>query len=182
MAEKLWFSLQSMGQMQSGFTKEGLLNRYQKPVAELEAAARGEGTVMFMTETGIIQGVVIAAGVGIGMTMTGIMGGREIIVIEAGVAVQVPIMIEAVVGGDMTTSGTGVGVDRLQVPPHLDIALVHGGVCLLGGHSPLGMRVLTGAAMMTGLQPPVVFHHDVDLLILEALPIIIEALMIDIEG
>ncbi|CAL5327810.1 hypothetical protein CsSME_00032931 [Camellia sinensis var. sinensis] len=61
-------------------------------------AARGEGTVMFMTETGIIQGVVIAAGVGICMTMTSIMGGREIIVVEAGVAVQVPIMIEAVVG------------------------------------------------------------------------------------
>ena len=65
--------------------------------------------IIIKTETGIITGGGVAAGVGIGTTMTGIVEGREVIAIEAGAVVQVQTMIEAVVEGNMMTSGGGAG-------------------------------------------------------------------------
>ena len=66
------------------------------------------------TETGIITGGGVAAGVGIGTTMTGIVEGKEVIAIEAGAVVQVQTMIETVVWGSMMTSGGGAGANLLR--------------------------------------------------------------------
>lgn len=72
------------------------------------------GTEMIIIGTTTIPGGEVAAGVWIGMTVTDIVGRREITTIEAGVAVLVLIMTEVVGKGDMMMIRAGVGVDRLR--------------------------------------------------------------------
>lgn len=134
---------------------------------------------MIIIETTTTPGGEVAAGVWIGMTVIDTVGGREITAVEAGVAVLVLIMTEVVGKGDIMMIGAGVGVGHLRVPPLVEIVLVHGEVCLLARNPPLGVKVQTGAAMMKGLQPLRVFHHGADLLILEALLLVILTLMSD---
>lgn len=134
---------------------------------------------MIIIETTTTPGGEVAAGVWIGMTVIDTVGGREITAVEAGVAVLVLIMTEVAGKGDIMMIGAGVGVGHLRVPPLVEIVLVHREVCLLARNPPLGVKVQTGAAMMKGLQPLGVFHHGADLLILEALLLVILTLMSD---
>lgn len=83
MVEKSLSSSQSMGQMLSGFIREGLLRSPQVLDAGQEAVALGEGTGTITIKTGITGGEVEVE-VGIGMIVTGTVEGIDIITIEAG--------------------------------------------------------------------------------------------------
>ncbi|KAM0993097.1 hypothetical protein ACFX13_008927 [Malus domestica] len=103
MAGRYLFSLQSMGQMQRGFIKEGFLKLYQNQGTGQEVAVLGEGTKM-TTDT-VITGGEVAVGVGIGMTVTDTMVGTETTVDEAGAVVPVLITTGAGEGGAMMMKG-----------------------------------------------------------------------------
>lgn len=81
-----------------------------------------------IAETGITGGEA-AAEVMIGMKVTGTVGGRETIGVEAGAWVQVPITLEAVVEAGqmidmMMDEGTGAGAGQLIGFNLLDLYLI----------------------------------------------------------
>ena len=75
--------------MQREFRKEGLLNHFQGQ----EAAVLAEGTVMTITEIGIIEEVVVE--VTTGMNVIAIVGKTEILGAVAGVVVLVLTILKA---------------------------------------------------------------------------------------
>ncbi|PPS02351.1 hypothetical protein GOBAR_AA18297 [Gossypium barbadense] len=140
-------------------TKEGLLNQFQGQ----EVTAHAEGTGMIIPEIGII-GEEVVVGAMTGMNVIDIVGKTETIGVAAGVVVQVLTILKVEEEGAMMMIG-GVAVDH-RVLLLLAAALVLVGV--LPHARPLlqGVKVLTGAAVMEGLQVLEVFHHEATLLIL----------------
>lgn len=116
-----------------------------------------------------ITGGEVAAEAGIDMIVIGTGEGKEIIVIEAGAAVEVLIMTNAVEEADMMMRGV-VGAVLMKVPPLLVVPPVLGGAPLLAGHLHLGVGVLMDAITKNAHLLQEVFLRVVDLLILEALP------------
>lgn len=94
MAEKSLFSLQSMGQMQNGFTKEGSLKRFPELMDDQEAGVLGEGTEMIIVENTGEAG----AEVGRGMSVTSTGRVNMVIGTGAGVIVRAQTMIDTVAG------------------------------------------------------------------------------------
>lgn len=118
--------------------------------------------------TGIgITGGEVAAEVGVDMTVTGTAEGIEIIVIEAEAAAEVLIITKTVGEADMMMRGA-VEVGHMGVPLLLVVALVLGGAPLHAGHHHLGVEVLMSAIAKYAHLLQRVFHHVVELLILEA--------------
>lgn len=171
--------------MPRGFTKEGLSKQTRDQSTDQGAAVPGEGIAMI---TGVeITGGEVAAEAMIGMNVTGTVGEIEIIVAEAGAAV--PVLITRVVGGGamMMSVAVEAGADQ-SIAVHLHGAvLVLGGVLppgealLLKGVLPLGkvheVKVLQIVAVMDALQPLAVSHREVALMLLGALPPVIQMVM-----
>ncbi|CAL5386048.1 unnamed protein product [Camellia sinensis] len=126
-----------------------------------------EGDTGMNTGTRITGGEV-AAEAGIDMIVTGTGEGKEIIVIEAGAAVEVLIMTIAVGEADMIMRGVVEAV-LMKVSPLLIVAPVLGGAPLLTRHLHLGVGVLMDAITKNAHVLQKVFLCMVDLLILEAL-------------
>ncbi|GFZ10046.1 serine/arginine-rich splicing factor-like protein, putative [Actinidia rufa] len=118
------------------------------------------------TRTGIPREEV-AAEVGAGMTGIDLEEGKEIIVIEAGAAVEALIIIKTVEEVDMMTRNAA-GVDLMEVPPLLVVAQVLGGASLHAGHLHLGVEVLMDEIAKNNHLRQKGFLLVVDQLILEA--------------
>ncbi|GFY85827.1 serine/arginine-rich splicing factor-like protein, putative [Actinidia rufa] len=118
------------------------------------------------TRTGIPRGEV-AAEVGAGMTGIDPEEGKEIIVIEAGAAVEALIIRKTVEEVNMMTRSTA-GVGLMEVPPLLVVARVLGGAPLHAGCLHLGVEALTHAIAKNDHLCQKGFCLVVDQLILKA--------------
>ncbi|KAL6984147.1 hypothetical protein U1Q18_017522 [Sarracenia purpurea var. burkii] len=92
--------------------------------------------------------------------------GIEIIALEAGAAVGVLFITKIVGEANMMMRGV-VGVGLMKVPPLLGVPVL-GGAALHAGHHLLEVEVQMNAMGRNALLLQRVFHHVVDLLILEA--------------
>lgn len=163
---------------------------FQDQGTDQEVAALGGGIEM-TTGTGI--GGEVAAEVGIGMIVIGIVGGTKMIVGGAEAAVQVLITTKVGVEAAMMMSagagaGAGVGVEvapwtalPLGAVHHLATAPALEGVLLHAGLSLLGVKALIDAVVMDDLRFEV-FRPEVDVLILEVLLLGIQMLTTKCSG
>ncbi|CAL5414917.1 unnamed protein product [Camellia sinensis] len=125
-------------------------------IIESESKSRGRSRSRSPRPSGIgmstgigITGGEVAAEVGVDMTVNGTAEGIEIIVIEAEAAVEVLIITKTVAEADMMMRGA-VEVGHME------------------GHHHLGVEVLMSAIAKYAHLLQRVFHHVVELLILEA--------------
>lgn len=171
--------------MPRGLTKVGLANRSQSQATGQEVAVLGEGTVM-TTEIGITREEA-AVEVWIGMIVTGIAGGTEIIVAVAGAAAAVTVLITTGAGEEavMMMSAKAEAkaeVDLWIVPLLLGVVLLLAEVLPHIGLHLLGVEVLIGIVVIEGPQLHMVFRPQTILLILEVIPLESQMLMNDLCG
>lgn len=173
--------------MPRGLTKVGLANRSQSQATGQEVAVLGEGTVM-TTEIGITREEA-AVEVWIGMIVTGIAGGTEIIVAVAGAAAAVTVLITTGAGEEavMMMSAEAEAeakaeVDLWIVPLLLGVVLLLAEVLPHIGLHLLGVEVLIGIVVIEGPQLHMVFRLQNVLLILEVNPLESQMLMNDLCG
>lgn len=171
--------------MPRGLTKVGLANRSQSQATGQEVAVLGEGTVM-TTEIGITREEA-AVEVWIGMIVTGIAGGTEIIVAVAGAAAAVTVLITTGAGEEATMMMSAEAeakaeVDLWIVPLLLGVVLLLAEVLPHIGLHLLGVEVLIGIVVIEGPQLHMVFRPQTVLLILEVNPLESQMLMNDLCG
>jgi len=171
--------------MPRGLTKVGLANRSQSQATGQEVAVLGEGTVM-TTEIGITREEA-AVEVWIGMIVTGIAGGTEIIVAVAGATAAVTVLITTGAGEEavMMMSAEAEAkaeVDLWIVPLLLGVVLLLAEVLPHIGLHLLGVEVLIGIVVIEGPQLHMVFRLQNVLLILEVNPLESQMLMNDLCG
>lgn len=171
--------------MPRGLTKVGLASRSQSQATGQEVAVLGEGTVM-TTEIGITREEA-AVEVWIGMIVTGIAGGTEIIVAVAGAAAAVTVLITTGAGEEavMMMSAKAEAkaeVDLWIVPLLLGVVLLLAEVLPHIGLHLLGVEVLIGIVVIEGPQLHMVFRPQTILLILEVIPLESQMLMNDLCG
>lgn len=171
--------------MPRGLTKVGLANRSQSQATGQEVAVLGEGTVM-TTEIGITREEA-AVEVWIGMIVTGIAGGTEIIVAVAGATAAVTVLITTGAGEEavMMMSAEAEAkaeVDLWIVPLLLGVVLLLAEVLPHIGLHLLVVEVLIGIVVIEGPQLHMVFHPQTVLLILEVNPLESQMLMNDLCG